>query len=60
MKKKTRKAERITKQAQLKVRTGIKSGEDWWESAEACRQYCENQGYPPEKSEYDCRCDCYL
>ncbi len=57
--KKTKKLKRINKGVQLKVRTGVRSGQDWWESAEACRQYCGNQGYSEEKSEFDCRCACY-
>ena len=59
MKNKAKNMKGIKKQTQMIVRTGIKSGVNFCESIDTCRQYCAEQGYSYDKSEYDCRCECY-
>jgi len=53
MKKKTKKAKRITKQAQLRVKTGVKSGGLTYKD---CDQYCHLPGEGIPRPRYDpCR-----
>jgi len=63
MKKKTKKAKRITKQTQLRVRTGIKSG---YCNMDACEQDCLDgirpcpSGRHSEIMESGVLCGCFL